>query len=171
MWCDVLDVFRSMPGIKRVMWKLGNHEYRLERYLMQRAPELFETDIVSYSTLCDLDKRGVELVPANAHIVHHELTILHGHEWSSRSSSSVNQARGNFLQALDCTLSGHGHRSSHHHEPTLRGRPISCWSVGCLCDLHPEYRQLNKWNHGYAVLKTGSAWEVENKRIIDGRVL
>ena len=49
---------------------------------------------------------------------------------------------------------------------------MACWSTGCLCDLHPRYMPLNKWNHGFAIvdLDTAGGFSVRNFRIIDGKV-
>jgi hypothetical protein len=51
---------------------------------------------------------------------------------------------------------------------------ITCWSIGCLCGLHPEYAPLNKWVHGFAIVHGESEdgyFEVENKRIVEGRIV
>ena len=182
-WCQVLDAFKSL-GTKRVVWKAGNHEYRLERYLWAKAAELADLKRVhpggetedgehfSWPSFCCLEERGIDWIPAGDPIRHHELSLIHGHEWGNRFSSPVNPARGAFLKAHDCTIEAHCHRTSHHVEHTLRERPIACWSIGCLCDLHPVYRPLgNKWNSGFAYLETGSEWRVENHRVINGEVV
>lgn len=174
-WMRFLDAVQSLHGLKRVIWKEGNHELRLGRYLLQKAPELFEMEQFSWNEICNLDERGIQWLGTFNPIRHHHLTILHGHEWGNRFSNPVNQARGAFLRANDCTLEGHGHRTSHHTETTLRGRNVSCWSIGCLCNMKPEYRPLaNKWNHGFACLvasKDPDKWKVENYRVIDGKVV
>lgn len=171
-WCQVLDAFKKVLRPKRFVWKAGNHEFRLERYLMAKAPELFDVEGFSWPAFCELKRRKIEWIEATHPIRHHALCLLHGHEWGNRFSSPVNPARGAFLKAHDCTLEAHGHRSSHHTERTLTGRDISCWSIGCLCNLNPEYRPLgNKWNHGFAYLTTGSEWRVDNMRIVQGEVL
>ena len=84
----------------------------------------------------------------------------------------MNAARGLFLRAKACAIGAHSHSTSQHDEPNVRGESLAAWSVGCLCDLHPEYAPLNKWNHGFALLeyRGGDDWEVENKRIVNGRV-
>jgi len=42
-----------------------------------------------------------------------------------------------------------------------------------LCELHPLYMPINKWSHGFAIQTTmpDGDFEVDNKKIIDGRVL
>jgi predicted phosphodiesterase len=157
--------------LKQIIFKMGNHEVRLERYLMQRAPEIPDLCAeFSYRKQFRLDERGIMYIPPADPLRCGQLTIIHGHEWGNRFSSPVNQARGAFLKAHDCTLEGHGHRSSYHAETSLMGRVVRCWSVGCLCSLTPEYRPLgNKWDHGFAYLNTGTEWTIENHTIIDGK--
>lgn len=54
---DQLDALKA----KRKIFVSGNHEDRLERYLMDKAPELF--NIVKISKLFELKQRGWEYVP------------------------------------------------------------------------------------------------------------
>lgn len=184
VWGQILDTLAMLKPTK-VVWKMGNHDFRLERYLMAKAPEMLglksvppggptddKPDLISWESLMHLEDRGIEVIPQNCPIRHHELTLIHGHEWGARFSSPVNPARGSFLKAHECTVEAHSHRTSHHTEPTLRDRQVSCWSIGCLCTLHPEYRPLGtKWNHGFAYLDTGSEWKISNHRIINGEVV
>jgi hypothetical protein len=59
-----------------------------------------------------------------------------------------------------------------HTEPDLDKKVITCWSIGCLCNLFADYDLYNKWNHGFAVIRTdGESFEVENMRIINGKVI
>jgi hypothetical protein len=49
---------------------------------------------------------------------------------------------------------------------------VACWTVGCLCELHPEYRPMNNWNNGFAIIEQLGEGEflVDNKRVINGKV-
>jgi hypothetical protein len=75
---------------------------------------------------------------------------------------------------IDTSLLGHHHRSSSHVEYTWKHEPINCWSVGCLCDLSPEYARINKWNHGHAIVEVGSSGvfdvlnykQLQNKEVV-----
>lgn len=167
----ILDAIEKV-GAKKIIYKGGNHCARLPKYLMQRCPELFEViDIYcNMETILDLERRGIEYIPDMHPIRHRELTAVHGHEWGSGVFNPVNPARGAFLRSLDNVLVAHSHRTSDHTETTIRDVMVSCWSVGCLCELHPNYRALgNRWNHGFAVLNTGPQWSVENHRIVNER--
>lgn len=166
----MLDVFLGI--YKRVVFKEGNHEVRYQHYLQRKAAELLGIDEFELRNLLKLDDRGISYVKANQVIHAGPLNILHGHEYGGGFFAPVNPARGMFMRAKRHTLSGHNHQTSEHNETDIRRGLTSNWSMGCQCDLSPEYAALNKWNHGFATLGLdGQIFEVENKRIIDGRVL
>lgn len=164
-----LDATEKAFPSAQIILKWGNHDNRLRRYLRRVAPEIFDIqDFILEDTL-RLKERGVVLIPHDVPITVGRLNILHGHE--IRSFSAVNPARGMFLKALECTLAGHLHKTSQHTSVTMAGRTITCWSLGCLCQLHPEYARLNDWNWGCAGLTIdGDDFEVDNKRILKDKV-
>jgi len=164
-----LDNLKQMR-VKHIVWKGGNHEYRLEHYKWQKCPELAGLECLTIPKLLNLADRGVEWIPWSHGIRHHQLAIVHGHEWAKGFVAPVNPARGAFLRAGECTLSAHLHRKSNHPQKSIFGRLVQCWSIGCLCNLHPDYAPLNNWDHGFAYLNSGSEWSVENHSIINGKV-
>lgn len=155
---------------KCVVWKIGNHEHRLERYFMQHGGEIFKTH---YRSVPELAGGADLVVPHGCPIRHRALTILHGDEWGRAMTSPVNPARGAFLRSSECILSAHEHRTSEHTEQLpISGQTVTCWSIGCLCDLHPQYRTLNRWNWGFAILDTDADWSVQNRRVLsDGSIV
>jgi predicted phosphodiesterase len=123
---DFLATLSDMFG--KVIYKMGNHEYRYERYLLNKAPELLGVEQFEMSKLLEQDDVNVEFIEHNRVIYMGEhLNILHGHEYGKGIFSPVNPARGMYLRASACTISGHLHRSSNHSEADIRGRVVSCW--------------------------------------------
>lgn len=168
----MLDAMQSYLKPKATVWKFSNHEARLERYLWRRAPELYGFQEFSFEHIMHLAERNITVIPPNDPIRVGRLTLLHGHEWPSGTTTPVNPARTAFLKALACCLVAHQHRTSYHPETTIEETTISCWSIGCLCDCHPQYRPFNNWNHGCALLDlTGEMWRVENHPIVNGEVV
>jgi len=168
---------RHFPG--EIVWKLGNHELRIPAFYHERCPEMMHRGAYDFRAAMDveygekfLDAQRVRLVEYDI-LRYGHLALVHGDEWGKGLASPVNPARGAFLRTMECTVSAHLHRTSHHHETATFGRNISCWSVGCLCAMHPAYARLNKWNHGFAILYTmpGGWFEVDNRRIVQGRVV
>lgn len=164
----LFDAFeRAFPN-GQIIVKYGNHDNRLERFLRQRAPELLGMEDFIKEEFLGTRKRGYITVPHDVPIKVGKLNILHGHEIQS-ISVAVNPARGAYLKALECVLLAHCHRTSQHAETSMSGRLDTAWSIGCLCQLHPEYARLNRWNHGMCGLEfDGNDFQIENKRIVKG---
>ena len=182
---QILDVIQDRIRPKSTVWKYGNHEYRHERFLFKRAPELLdvrrvrphgevETDddgaLFSFEEYLSTKERGIITIPAKHPLDHGALTILHGDEWQRGMSNSVNPARTAYLRGKECALVAHSHVTSEHTEQSMRGVMVTCWSSGCLCNLHPEWAPINKWNHGVTRLTTGHEWSIDNRRIHGGKV-
>ena len=156
----------------RIMFKVGNHEERYERYLIQKAPELLGVPNFELSDMMEFDELGIEMVKDMTPIRLNSLYVIHGHEYKFSISNPVNPARGLFLRAKTSAICSHFHQSSSHSEKNIGDKITSCWSVGCLSELHPEYMPLNKWNHGFAIVDTygDKDFEVHNHKIIEGKI-
>ena len=168
-----LDYLRENFSKARIIWKDGNHDERYQAYLRVKAPELLDIPEFRFQNLMKFADKGIEYITDKRIVSAGKLTILHGHEFRQAILAPVNAARGFFLKAKDSTLTGHLHSSSEHTEPTVRGKMITCFSSGCLCELHPAYMPLNRWNHGFAIVRMGDGgdFEVENRRIHHGKIL
>jgi predicted phosphodiesterase len=168
-YLDWLD--ERLPGIP-IYLKIGNHEERMERYLWLKAKELYGFDMFKMEELLLAYVRKMTVI-SDQRIIHMgKLRVLHGHEFGRVSGSVVNPARSLFTKTKQSSLMGHSHVISEHPEPDLDGNMITCWSTGCLSELHPRYARINKWSHGFAVVDVDpdGAFYVSNKRILDGRI-
>jgi predicted phosphodiesterase len=166
------DVLRKTFPAARLVYKLGNHDERYQRFVTAKAPELYGVEALRFDRLLRLDTWRVEMVEDKRVIRMGRLNVLHGHEYKTGFVAPVNTARGLFLRAKACALQGHNHQTSEHSEKTLEDKLIATWSTGCLCDLAPRYMPYNGWNHGAAIVtQSGDGFHVRNFRIRDGRVL
>ena len=167
-----LDVLEKSFNVK-IFYKIGNHEERLETYLRVKAPELIGISEFELYNLLGLEDRNITLIKDKRTIKFGKLNILHGHELKSGIISPVNVARGVFLKTKVPTLVNHWHIKTSHGENSLNEKYIECWSVGCMCELHPEYMPNNRWVHGFAIvdkLNEEGEFNVNNFKIIKGRV-
>lgn len=177
---EVRDVRQLLAGLRRrfgkkvrITYKHGNHEERFTRYLRLKAPELLGLPDFEWGSVFGLDEHGIELVQDKRPIrLGDHLNVIHGHEYRFQITNPVNPARGFFLRAKANVLGGHFHQTSSHSEKTLDGKVVSTFSTGALCDLRPEYRPLNNWNHGFAWVEIdkGGGFHVDNLKIIGGKV-
>ena len=172
----VRDFLEGLSGLGvDIYYKLGNHEDRWERYIIDNTPEFHDLDVLQMENVLGLRELGIELIDSKQRAKFGHLSVLHGHEFGQSIFSPVNPARGLFLRAKSNVLAGHNHQSSSHHENDLKGEETACFSTGCLCDLEPEYRPFayTKWNHGAAIVDVDEdGWfSVDNFRIIDGKIV
>lgn len=181
MGIEILQLLQKELKCK-IIFKPGNHDDRFLHYLWQKLGEidqLSDLEEIKDLTLEKIvrtraPKLDIEFVGTKQIIKANELNIVHGHEFASSIMSPVNIARGLYLRAKASTMCGHHHRSSEHTEMNIEGKIVTTWSVGSLCELHPEYMPINSWNHGFAIVhlhENGTDFEVENKRIYKGKVL
>lgn len=154
----------------RIMFKLGNHEERLESFICERAKMWWGLPALDWSNLLNLGDFGIELLPEKSPIMAGELAIFHGHELPRGMTDPVNPARGLFLRCLEHTMAGHWHKSSQHSESTQSGHIITTFSVACLCTLRPRWLPVNKWCHGFAVVDhKRKEFSVDNYRVVNGK--
>jgi hypothetical protein len=158
----------------RIIYKQGNHETNIERYLIRQAPVLLGVSDFELPVLLRFDELGIEHVGPLQLVCAGKLPIYHGHELPQGMSSPVNPARGIWMRVQETMMCNHWHRTSEHTETTGVSKKVtSCWSLGCLCDLSPDYAIVNKWNHGFAmveVLDKAGNFEVRNHKILNGKV-
>lgn len=158
---------------KRIILKMGNHEYRFQNYLYANAPEIANMKCLSFPNLFQAHELGIEIVmPQQVMLQGKHLSILHGHEFPGGCFSPVNPARGAFLRAKNNCIVGHHHRTSEHTETDVRKTLVSTWSTGCLSDLTPPYMPINSWNHGFInAHMEKNDFEIANLRILpNGKV-
>lgn len=168
-----LAVVRKQFPQAEILYKQGNHEFRFEYFLKEKAPDFFGCEEFSLRHLLDLCGFGVTWIAEKRPIQIGKLSVLHGDEFGRGSAATVNPARTAFLRAKECVLVSHNHQTSEHNEPTLSGKLIASWSTGCLSELHPQYMPINKWNWGAAWIERDGEddFTVHNFRIVKGRVV
>jgi len=168
----VAYVRQEFPGIP-IAYKLGNHEERWTHWLWQHAAEISDDPRMSLGAWLDFDKHNITLVEDQRPVMLGKLPVFHGHELPRGMAAPVNVARGVWMRMKGTGLVGHHHRTSNHAESDWRHTETANWSVGCLCDLTPEYSRVNAWNWGFAVctVHERGAFDVHNYRVMgDGTV-
>lgn len=156
----------------QIYFKIGNHEERYFHFLWMKAHEIVGVEEFELENIIKARAEGIEIIKDKRIIKAGDLNVIHGHEFGGSVFSPVNIARGLFLRGKVSAIQGHNHCSSEHTEPNMNGDIMTTWSMGCLCELHPAYLPINKWNHGFALVDIeGSNFDVRNKRIYKGRVL
>jgi predicted phosphodiesterase len=168
----VIDAIRQVFPDTPIIYKEGNHEERLWRYMAVKAPELIGMECVGLRAMIKADAYRLQVVDEKQIIKIGHLHLVHGHEFWRGTSNPVNPARGLYLRGKENALCAHYHQTSSHAEKSMAEDVTHCWSIGCLCDLHPDYSPINKWNHGFCIvrLEDDGRFFVDNKVIIGDEV-
>jgi predicted phosphodiesterase len=156
-----------------IYWLKGNHDIRWEKWLMQKAPEIFDDQYYHLEERLRLNEERVHLLDDTVLVKIGKLSITHGHHIFKGVFTPVSPARGAYLRAKQSLMTGHLHRASHHPEIDLEGNIISCWTTACLCELRPTYSPLvSNSQHGFAhiTVEASGDYTVRNYQIIKGKI-
>jgi hypothetical protein len=166
----IKQVFPEIP----IYYNLSaNHEYRWERYMRKKAPELLGLKLFEIEDLLKLDDIGIKYFKNIDHIKVGKLPVIHGDTVFSRGSG-VYPARTLWLRTKVSTLANHVHRTSSYTDKNFKGEMMTCWTVGMLAHPNMDYcKHTDSYNQGFAIInkETGGNYEVDNYRILNGRVL
>ena len=144
---EIERLAEAVPG-SWIKATLGNHEERLGRYLLQKAPELYGLNALSYGNMLPYKKYGIELVKTPYRIG--KLFFVHGHEL--KISGGINPAKMLADKVNDSAMMGHVHRFSQYHKTSLSGKLFRTYSNGCLCTLNPSYLETPNWAQGFSIV-------------------
>ena len=170
---EFLDYCRSrFPNIP-IYYITGNHENRFERYLRIKASELLDMDEFRLDVLLHVAEYKVEFIPFRSKVVFGDYTIEHGDKIPG--AGGVVPARTLLMRLKSNSIVNHFHKSSESSQRVYGiGEPttIKAYSLGCMCDLAPEYMEINEWNHGFAIMtKIKDKVSVTNYKIEGNTIL
>jgi predicted phosphodiesterase len=159
-----LEYLRSSFPKTRIVYRMGNHDDRLRRYLAERAPEIFDIEDVHLPALLRFEQFGVECVQDKRVVMVGKLPTIHGHEY--QGGGGVMPARWLYLRTGESALTSHFHQQTYYTFRTITGKEVGMWSLGCACFLSPAYRPLNQWGHGWCVVEIGQdqSYHVHSRR-------
>jgi predicted phosphodiesterase len=143
----ILDkIEKASPGARRI-FIAGNHEDRLQRYLMDKAPELFS--FIDVPKLLELKERGWEHVPYKKSIRIGKLHLTH----DVGSAGRYNAFRA--LEAFQApVVTGHTHRMSYVVEGDASGGTQVSTQFGWLGDVEQvdymhRVQAMKNWTLGF----------------------
>jgi predicted phosphodiesterase len=162
-----LSLLREKFPAAKIVYRQGNHEARMQRYLGRNAPALLGCEEYRIDVILKLFDQRIDWVDGKRRIkIGPHFSLFHGDEYPGQGG--VNPARSLFLKSGVCAGAGHNHRTTEHTDRNADDGVVGCWSFGCLCDLHPLYMPYNKWNHGFGIvdLAPDGNFKVHNHKII-----
>jgi predicted phosphodiesterase len=154
------------PGIP-IYFIPGNHENRFERYLRIKASELLDMDEFRLDVILHVAEYKIEYIPFRTKVIFGDFLIEHGDKIPG--AGGVVPARTALMRLKTNCIINHFHKSSQSSQRvygTGESTTIRAYSLGCLCELAPDYMEINEWNHGFAILtKIDNLVSVNNYKI------
>lgn len=172
MFSEVLRYLaEQFPGTR--VLKAGNHESRFQRYLSQRAPAIMGMEVSDLSDTLRCREHGFCYVAPKQLYRIGNCTLAHGDEVAG-SASPKNPSSLLFRRIRRTAVASHFHRTtSHTDNGGVDGRPVRCYTTGCMCDMSPQDSIANDWNQGFAIVRVDKDCEtsVTNHVIDRGKVV
>lgn len=162
-----LDSLRKAVPNADIYYVIGNHENRLEKYVLTKAPELASLieDVFTIIKTSDYRVRGCTSVTFNDNFVCKHGTLL----GNKSGLSAIKEMENAYMSGA----TGHTHRLC-KYIARKSGRKFVWLETGCLCSLNPEYMINPNWQVGFAQLefKNGKLYnskviEIEKGKILD----
>jgi predicted MPP superfamily phosphohydrolase len=136
-------------GAKRKVFIAGNHCDRLERYLMDKAPELF--NVVKIPELLELKKNGWQYVPYKSDVRIGK--VFYTHDVGSAGKGAVFAAAATYQHNV---VTGHNHRLAYIVEGNATGQAHVSTTLGWLgdargADYMHRVKAARDWALGFGV--------------------
>lgn len=163
---EFLKELRCSCPNSEIFYVIGNHETRLQTYVLNNAPHLASLveDVFTIIKTTDYDVKGCSEV-----IINDNFVCTHGKLLGNKAGlSAIKEIEKHYMSGA----SGHTHRLAKFI--TRKAKRKFVWlETGCLCDLNPEYVQDPDWQQGFAViqfekgkLKRAEVLEIENGEVL-----
>lgn len=163
---DLLKELKEVCPTSEIFYVIGNHETRLETYVLSNAPHLSSLieDVFTILKTKDLGIEGVSRL-----IINDSFVCTHGKLLGNKAGlSAIKEIEKHYMSGA----SGHTHRLA-KFLTRKAGKKFVWMETGCLCDLNPEYVQDPDWQQGFAVvqfekgkLKRAEVVEIENGEVL-----
>lgn len=167
---QLLEWLRDFFPTEQIYYIPGNHENRIKRWLAVKSPQWIGVHEVELAVLLGLADLGIHWLEHKSKVYFGKLLVEHGDKMSG--SGGVNPAKTLLDRFKRSAICGHFHRTNQFNGKIYDGDIMMAWSTGCLCELEPEYMEVNQHNHGAAIVEIfkDGKYRVDNFQIIDGRV-
>lgn len=168
---DFMKRLRTIFPTQTIYFKEGNHEVRWRRLLMRKSPEIIGIAEFNLEVILNLIEYNIHWIPNSTLVKFGNLSVIHGNEFIG--AGGKHPATNLYNKAKVNIIAGDKHRTDTSVVTDLDRNVTRVYSVGCLCDLNPEYYLMGhtQWNHGFAHIKlNGNSFIVNNYRIEDGEI-
>lgn len=147
---ELLSRLRAENPEASIYYVIGNHENRLEKYVLNKAPELASLveDVFTILKTEDFGIEGCASLTVNDNYVFKHGTLL----GNKSGLSAIKEMENSYMSGA----TGHTHRLA-HYIARKAGRKFTWMETGCLCSLTPEYMVNPNWQQGFGVIRISNS--------------
>src|SRR3989454_2463867 len=154
---SILRSFRRSLPKARITWVEGNHEFRLRKYLIQNARELYGLPGLSVADLFDLKQLRIEYVACDelaSKFTDNFVRVgsLYVGHWDKVSKHGAYAAKVLVEEKGVSLLQGHTHRFGAHARITVDGRVLLGIENFSMCSRRQSYVSRPNWQLGFSVV-------------------
>lgn len=154
-----LSELRGVCKTAEIYYVLGNHETRLQKYVLEKAPEL---EAVVEDVFTILKVQEFNIIGCASLTLNNSIVFKHGTLIGSKSGlSAIKEMEKAYMSGV----TGHTHRIS-KFITRKSGRKFVWFESGCLCSLTPEYCICPDWQQGFVEIKITNR-TIERSKIIE----
>lgn len=163
---DFLKTLRSRHAAAKIYYVQGNHENRLARFILDKAPELYSLHCLSMDELFKLSDLDIEYIDESSQVNLGDLEIIHGTICRAKSAFS---AKAHHDKTGGSVLIGHVHRLGTHYHTNRWGTHVAIEN-GYLGRSDFDYVNKPDWQQGFTEIEyyEDGRFTVRQHRIHDG---
>lgn len=155
---ELLSRLRNENPNADIYYIIGNHEMRLEKYVLDKAPELASL-VEDVFSIIKVDKFNIK--GCGRLLVNDNFLVKHGTLLGNKSGlSAIKEMENSYMSGA----SGHCHKAA-KYICRKAGRKFIWLETGCLCDMQPEYMIDPNWQQAIAEIK------IKNSKVYDAKIL
>lgn len=153
----------------RIIYKTGNHEDRLEKYIFQKAKEIH--DLISDLLPNELGLKDLKIEYMTEPFAIGKLWFLHGHEKPGGAYNPEYICNVIWQYVHDHFIVGHFHRKQQKTFKNISGDTFWTGALGYLAG-QMDYAILNKWTQGFCTVDYSSNghFRATNREILNGEI-
>lgn len=153
---DVAITLKELTKLRRAVpnapmeWRCGNHEWRMNRFIYAKAPELDGIKGISVPEVFEFSNFDIEWLPSDRRREIGKLNFIHGDE--PGVSGGVRPARAIYQKVGGNVICGHFHARDSYFYATGDGNDHGAWVTSCLRTLRPGWAKYAQWTTGFSVV-------------------
>jgi len=166
---EYLEQLRKVFPVAKIYWISGNHCQRHEKFLLEKAYELWKDPYYRLEERLQLNELKIQIFDDKQVIKSGNLNITHGHYIINSPWGSVNPAKTVYDKTGTDYVIGHVHKNFEFKKINGDGKLTRCYTMGCLSEIRPDYNPImSNYMHGYGfqiVDQVTGEYQFENKHI------